>query len=253
MDCAVCNAQRTVGRGVSVCVYALVVRVGGDELAHPGGHGGDLAGGAALDELEVLLHGAVRVRVHVHAGQVGLDERDEAREHALLAADDLVHGQLEVLVARVGRVRRHVAGRAHVAPPPEALLRARAAPLRALHVLVHLRTHRATSDYSTPSFSSLLLLLGTHLADGHHEVELVGEDDAREQDHEAHVGGVLEVRELRFARAELHAPADARVGRRRLEAHRLPVCRLDVLPMNGQQANFNQYYLLITLYITQMS
>lgn len=57
---------------ICVSLYAnrmnsLVLRVRGDEVAHPGGHGGDLAGGAALDQFEVLLHGAVRVRVHVHA------------------------------------------------------------------------------------------------------------------------------------------------------------------------------------------
>lgn len=56
----------------------------GDEVAHPRGHGGDLAGGALLDELEVLLHGAVRVGVHVHARQVRLDQRDQPREHAVL-------------------------------------------------------------------------------------------------------------------------------------------------------------------------
>lgn len=56
----------------------------GDEVAHPGGHGVQVAGGAALDELEVLLHAAVRVRVHVHARQVRLDQRDQPREHALL-------------------------------------------------------------------------------------------------------------------------------------------------------------------------
>lgn len=56
----------------------------GDEVPHPGGHGGDLPGGAALDELEVLLHGAVRVRVHVHARQVRLDQRRQAREYAVL-------------------------------------------------------------------------------------------------------------------------------------------------------------------------
>lgn len=49
---------------------------------------------------------------------------------AYLSVDDLVDGHLEVVVP---------GGRAHVAPPPEALLAARAAPLRALHVLVHLR------------------------------------------------------------------------------------------------------------------
>lgn len=53
---------------------------------------------------------------------------------AYLSVDDLVDGHLEVVVPGGRR-----GGRAHVAPPPEALLAARAAPLRALHVLVHLR------------------------------------------------------------------------------------------------------------------
>lgn len=74
---------------ICVSIYAnrmnsLVLRVRGDEVAHPGGHGGDLAGGASLDQFEVLLHGAVRVRVHVHARQIGLDQRHQPREHAHL-------------------------------------------------------------------------------------------------------------------------------------------------------------------------
>lgn len=56
----------------------------GDKVPHPAGHGGDLAGGTSLYELEVLLHGAVRVRVHVHARQVRLDQRDQTREYAIL-------------------------------------------------------------------------------------------------------------------------------------------------------------------------
>lgn len=68
-----------------------------------------------------------------------------------------------------------------------------------------------------------------YLADRHDEVEIVREYDTREKHDEADVGGVLEVGELRLARAELHAPSDGRVGRRRLESHRLPVGRLDVL------------------------
>lgn len=60
------------------------MRVVSDEGSQPGGRGDDVSGGAALDELEVLLHGAVRVRVHVHPGQVRLDQRDQSGEHALL-------------------------------------------------------------------------------------------------------------------------------------------------------------------------
>lgn len=54
-----------------------------------------------------------------------------------LPVDDLVDGHLRVELAGVGR-GRHAAGRAHVAPEPELLAERRAAPLRALHVLVYL-------------------------------------------------------------------------------------------------------------------
>lgn len=90
------NQGQAVLRGEIICARAdaatypmqrfkknsLVVGVCSDEVAHPSGHGGDLARGALLDELQVLLHRAVRVRVHVHARQVRLDQRDQPREYA---------------------------------------------------------------------------------------------------------------------------------------------------------------------------
>lgn len=75
-----------------------------DEGAHPGGHGGDLPGRAPLDELEVLLHGAVRVRVHVHPGQVRLDQRDQAREYARLEQANVIIYQLRRVSSGFTRV-----------------------------------------------------------------------------------------------------------------------------------------------------
>lgn len=56
----------------------------GHKVPHPRSHGGDLPGRAALDQLQVLLHGAVRVRVHIHARQVRLYERYQTGEDAVL-------------------------------------------------------------------------------------------------------------------------------------------------------------------------
>ena len=68
-----------------------------------------------------------------------------------------------------------------------------------------------------------------HLRDGHDHVQVERENGPREQHYEGRQRRILEVRELQLGRPELDAPADGRVERRRLEAHGLPVGRLDVL------------------------
>mmetsp|Transcript_21659 Transcript_21659/g.53028 ORF Transcript_21659/g.53028 Transcript_21659/m.53028 type:complete len:232 (+) Transcript_21659:999-1694(+) len=92
---------------------------------------------------------------------------------------------------------------AHALPPVELLLEHRPAPVRGLHVLVHLRDRDV-------------------------EVEREGEDGPRHEGDEDGEGRVLEVGQLHLHRAELDTPSDF-LARRRLEPDALPVRRLDVL------------------------
>ena len=64
--------------------------------------------------------------------------------------------------------------------------------------------------------------------DGDVEVQIEAEDCPRDEYDEDGESGVLKVGDLNFHRAELHTPADVCVVWRRLEAHVLPVCGLDV-------------------------
>jgi hypothetical protein len=73
------------------------------------------------------------------------------------------------------------------------------------------------------------LHIDVDLGNGNIEVGAEAEDGAGEEDDEDGEGGVLKVGELDFHRSELDPPADVAVGRRWLEAHCLPVGRLDVL------------------------
>lgn len=84
-----------------------------------------------------------------------------------------------------------------VAPEMELLLEGRVPFLGAPHVLVD-------------------------LGDGDQHVVVETENYTCQEDHEAADGRVLKVCELELAWAELDAPADLRVGRRRLESHGLP-------------------------------
>ena len=58
---------------------------------------------------------------------------------------------------------------------------------------------------------------------------MIGQDDVREQDDEDSKGSILMVGDLHFHGSELDAPPNAAVKRGRLEAHCLPVSRLNVL------------------------
>lgn len=79
-----------------------------------------------------------------------------------------------------------------------------------------------------------------HLRDGNEEVEFESEYGACEQDNKGCEGGILEVGQLQLHWAELHAPTNVRVRRRRLESHRLPIRRLDVLP---KPRTYTRYHL----------
>lgn len=69
----------------------------------------------------------------------------------------------------------------------------------------------------------------THLGDGHVKVQVETQDGPGQQDDEHRVRGVFEIGELDLHAPELDPPSDGRVDGRRLEPHRLPICRLDVL------------------------
>lgn len=69
-----------------------------------------------------------------------------------------------------------------------------------------------------------------HFADGDQEIELVRKDNSGEKNDEANVSSVLKVRYLGLARSELNPPTDGALRRWWLEAHRLPVGRLQILP-----------------------
>ena len=181
----------------------MVVGVTGDELSHPASRRLQLTRGPASDQLQVLARGAARVGVDVDGVQIVRDERHQPGELVTLAVEDLVNRQLAVLLLSVDAWR---AVAEEVGAEPELLPQNGVLAVGALHVLIH-------------------------LADGDQEVELVGEDDARQEHHEADDGGVLKVGELHLAGPELHTPADVATGGWRLEAHRLPVGRLDVLKM----------------------
>lgn len=58
----------------------FVQRVVGDELTHPHGSGEDLAGGALVDEVEVLVDLLPRALRAVNLLKVRADQRDEPRE-----------------------------------------------------------------------------------------------------------------------------------------------------------------------------
>ena len=140
------------------------------------------------------------------------DEVVEAAEAACVlgAVNDLVHRHLlEVRVAVLcdGRalVVRVVAVVLYVRAHPELAMPRRGAPVRAPHVVVNLGYR-------------------------HVEVEPLRRDGAREQHDKDGVRGVLEISQVQLHRAELDAPVDVVLLRRRdFEAHGVPVGGLEVL------------------------
>lgn len=58
--------------------------MGDNLLTDPGGCGDQFAGGSSLDQLQILLNGAMSVSINVHARQVAVHQRDQARKNPLL-------------------------------------------------------------------------------------------------------------------------------------------------------------------------
>lgn len=80
----------------------FVQRVVGDELTHPHGSGEDLAGGALVDEVEVLVDLLPRALRAVNLLKVRADQRDEPREVLLpLIPRPLVHIPIQNLRQRI--------------------------------------------------------------------------------------------------------------------------------------------------------
>lgn len=80
----------------------FVQRVVGDELTHPHGSGEDLAGGALVDEVEVLVDLLPRALRAVNLLEVRADQRDEPREVLLpLIPRPLAHIPIQNLRQRI--------------------------------------------------------------------------------------------------------------------------------------------------------
>ena len=80
----------------------FVQRVVGDELTHPHGSGEDLAGGALVDEVEVLVDFLPRALRAVNLLKVRADQRDEPREVLLpLIPRPLAHIPIQNLRQRI--------------------------------------------------------------------------------------------------------------------------------------------------------
>lgn len=155
----------------------------------------------SLDQLQVLLDGTMRICVHFHVREVLIDEPNKTGEVSL-SVDDLVD------CPKLAPLAVAVFGAARLAAEPELLLLASISLLSLLHVLVD-------------------------LADWNQKVELERQNDSSQQHDEHNDRCVLKVCQLKFAWSELDSPANRRVGRGRLEAHRLPVRRLNVLEVIG--------------------
>mmetsp|Transcript_16218 Transcript_16218/g.41972 ORF Transcript_16218/g.41972 Transcript_16218/m.41972 type:complete len:579 (-) Transcript_16218:649-2385(-) len=202
---------------------AQVIGVRGDELAHPRRVGEERPIGTHRNQLHVPVDLVARGRVAVDGLDVRLHDRQQSGKVRALAVEDLGDGHLLVL-----KVVVHVA----------------LAPLRLDHVRVVIRRVRAVGLDEVLAEVELLsahaiarvraLHVGVDLGDRQEQVEVEGEDRAREQHDDHRERRVLEVRQLRLHRPELRAPADLRVhGRGRLPAHRVPVGGLEVLEVLG--------------------
>ena len=74
------SIQHIVSDFLGAHAIVFVQRVVGDELTHPHGSGEDLAGGALVDEVEVLVDLLPRALRAVNLLKVRADQRDEPRE-----------------------------------------------------------------------------------------------------------------------------------------------------------------------------
>mmetsp|Transcript_7375 Transcript_7375/g.20088 ORF Transcript_7375/g.20088 Transcript_7375/m.20088 type:complete len:427 (+) Transcript_7375:759-2039(+) len=184
-----------------------------DELALPRRVGEQLACAAHGHKLHVAHDLLPRGRIHVDGLHVGHAQRQQSREVVALAVEDLRDGHLLVVKVHAPawrwraalRVRVDASGHRQVLAEEELLLSDCVALLRAVHVFVH-------------------------LGDGHEEVEVEGEDGARDEEDEHGEGGIFKVRHLDLHGAELRAPANVgHHGWRGLPAHRVPVGALEAL------------------------
>jgi len=216
-----------------------VVWVRRDEVAYPPRRRAQLARGALADELQVRRQLAARLHIDIDAVKVALHEGDEARElgpvvcsqgrrrgggavrsRVLLPVDDLVDGHQRILVLDGACGARRAAedvgcrGARHGAP--------RGPRLEGVLAEVEL-----LGSHGVDRVRRLHVLVD--LGYGDVEVEIERQDGARDEDNEDGERGVLEIRNLDLHGPELDAPPDIVVGRRRLEAHVLPVGGLDVL------------------------
>mmetsp|Transcript_14707 Transcript_14707/g.25440 ORF Transcript_14707/g.25440 Transcript_14707/m.25440 type:complete len:302 (+) Transcript_14707:907-1812(+) len=99
------------------------------------------------------------------------------------------------------------------------------------------RRNRRVSEY-VPAEGKLLLLarislmcdrkVGIDFGKRHVQIEVVRKNDARNQHYKDGQRGILKVSELDIHGAELDAPSDIRIQRRRFEPHTVPVGALNV-------------------------
>lgn len=136
--------------------------MGDNLLPDPGSCGDQFACGSSLDQLQILLNGAMGICINVHAGQVAVHQWDQPREDTLLvckqisnfigqqiyftyfAIDDFAEGHEHVLI--IGRAacwRLAATWRitcSDILAEPEFLVQRCSPFLGTLHVLINLNS-----------------------------------------------------------------------------------------------------------------
>lgn len=200
------------------------------KLAGPARRRPELAAGPLPDQIEVGSEGAARLDVDIDAVEVRFDEGDEAGEAAAAAGaaiDNLVNAHLRILVFdRAKRTRWPADGRRGPGDGGAAIDRVRAS------------NARGQSLAAEPKLGIRHGIAGVRrvhvlgdAGNGNVEVEIKRENGTGDEHDKDAKGGVFKIRQLNLHRAELDAPANVGAGGRRLEAHVLPVGRLEILKM----------------------
>lgn len=196
---------------ITQCYYIIknkkkspVLLMSDNLLPDPGCRRKQLSGCSLLNQLQILLNGAMRIGVYIHRSEVAINQRYQSRKAPLPIYNLIDRHQLilsvGVIVVLVGTIFVVVVVQ--------------------LSVWLSLRDNRLRTScsgnvflepeffrqHSTPLLGGLHVLV--YLADWNQEIKLVGKYYPGEQHYETHDGGILEVCELSFTGPEFNAPAD---------------------------------------------